>query len=237
MRTTSDMRQLWHPPCGDSANDLSFGFWNGVYIAAHVAAAEAYEALDSVLEAWRYAPKKGQTWAHNCRRITGGSGYSLHAYGIAVDINSVANPYGGRLVTDMPRPMVEAIEAIRTKGGARVFRWGGDWDDNNRQDDGSYDAMHFEMQASPAELRQGIDWNTVSAARVAPDEEDVVPYRYVFDGSVWLTDLIVRRRVSGAVDLGYVSGKRPNGKERTEDLGEVHSLFHGSLVDITPKAA
>lgn len=165
MRTTAEMRRLWSPPCGDSANDLSFIFWNGVAVGAHVRAASAFDALDAILDAWNYAPKKGQTWAYNCRRITDGSGYSLHAYGIGVDINSLANPYGNRLITDMPRAMVEAIEDIRTKGGVRVWRWGGDWNDDDRQNDPNYDAMHFEIQASPAELAAGIDWRTVNAVR------------------------------------------------------------------------
>jgi hypothetical protein len=35
------------------------------------------------------------TIAFNCRPITGGSTYSLHAYGTAIDINVVRNPYAG----------------------------------------------------------------------------------------------------------------------------------------------
>jgi hypothetical protein len=73
------------------------------------------------------------------------------------------NPYTKKgLITDLPRAMVEAIEAIRTQGGHRVFRWGGDWNDNNITDEQVYDAMHFEIVASPDELTTGIDWHTVA---------------------------------------------------------------------------
>jgi hypothetical protein len=51
-----------------------------------------------------------------------------HSYGIAADINPSRNPYGKELITDMPRAMVEEIEALRTNSGKQVFRWGGDWD-------------------------------------------------------------------------------------------------------------
>lgn len=177
------MRQLWGPAVSGKGS----------------AFIEAYKALDAVFHAWNYAPKSGQTYAYSPRRITGGSGYSLHAYGpgdtfrfwsgvevttaVAVDINSVSNPYGHTLRTDMPRPMVEAVEAIRTKGGARVWRWGGDWNDNDRQDDPNVDSMHYELQASPTELRQGIDWSTVPTRPNAPEpseEEDDMPKPTVF---------------------------------------------------------
>ena len=38
------------------------------------------------------------TSGFNCRQVTGGSGLSPHSYGIAIDLNTVENPYyaGGR---------------------------------------------------------------------------------------------------------------------------------------------
>jgi peptidoglycan hydrolase-like protein with peptidoglycan-binding domain len=85
----------------------------------------------------------------NCRKITGGSGYSLHAYGIAADLNWSTNPYGSRLVTDMPGAMIADIKAIRTNNGKQVFRWGGDYKGNK-------DAMHFEVICTPADLATGL---------------------------------------------------------------------------------
>lgn len=122
----------------------------------------------------------------NCRRITGGSGYSLHAFdpgerfvfwtgvtvtmAVATDVNSLSNPYGRRLVTDMPKPMIDAILAIRTIGGLQVWRWGGYYSNNK-------DAMHFELIVSPAELARGINWLTVPSLQeeaslmVTPEDE------------------------------------------------------------------
>lgn len=91
----------------------------------------------------------GNVLTGNCRKITGGSGYSLHAYGIAVDVNSLANPYGPKLITDMPTSMIEQIEALRTVDGHRVVGWGGRYSRNK-------DAMHFEVIVTPAQLARGF---------------------------------------------------------------------------------
>jgi peptidoglycan hydrolase-like protein with peptidoglycan-binding domain len=124
---------------------------SGARITVATAAAEAFRALDAVMQAHAYAPRVRDTGGYNCRRITGGTSYSLHAFGIAADYNWNSNPYraDGTLVTDMPRAMVRDITAIRTTKGAVVFGWGGDWKK-------AKDAMHFEVVASPTELRAGI---------------------------------------------------------------------------------
>lgn len=171
MRSTQEMRDLWAPP-GASHNTATFTFWNGVTVRGDRRMVGAVTALDRILHRYRYAPRQGETWGYNNRAITGGTRPSLHAYGIAFDINSRTNPYGGKLVSDMPRAMVEEIEAIVTTGGQRVWRWGGDWNDNNKADDDSHDAMHFETQASPAELARGI---LVPAAPAITEESDLTP--------------------------------------------------------------
>lgn len=137
----------------------------------------AYAALDAVLRKHNYRPRANVTGAYNCRRITNGSGYSLHAYGpgsryrfwtgvtvdtaVAVDINWDRNPYGPRLVTDMPRAMIDDIYRIRTRNGQQVWAWGGYYS-------GSKDAMHFEIVCSKASLATGIAGTSI------PSEEDIV---------------------------------------------------------------
>ena len=53
------------------------------------------------------------TSGFNCRQVTGGSGLSPHSYGIAIDINTVENPYyaGGRWwpTTELRRPQQRAV--------------------------------------------------------------------------------------------------------------------------------
>lgn len=148
MRSTSQLRSVWAPAC-QLRPSARFTFWSGVPVTVDGRIVPALQALDDCLRRHGYRPKEGQTWGYSCRKITGGSGYSLHAYGTALDVNSLSNPYGPRLVTDMPIAMVEEIEAIQTEGGHRVWGWGGRYSRNK-------DAMHFEVVASPAELATGI---------------------------------------------------------------------------------
>lgn len=77
--------------------------------------------------------------AFNCRAVTGGTGWSRHAYGLAVDLNPVQNPYvRGQLV--LPPGGVEFIDrsvhhpALIRRGDVVVeaftdagWRWGGDF--------------------------------------------------------------------------------------------------------------
>ena len=80
------------------------------------------------------------TTAFNCRRVTGGSAWSEHAYGRAIDINPVQNPYisssgsvlpsAGAAHTDRSVPAIGLI----VEGGPVVsawdsvgWHWGGRW--------------------------------------------------------------------------------------------------------------
>jgi D-alanyl-D-alanine carboxypeptidase len=90
------------------------------------------------------------TSGFNCRRAVGGSGWSEHAYGTAVDVNPVENPYvlngralpaGGRAYRDRAR--VRAGMATRSGVLVRSFasvgwKWGGRWT-------GSPDYQHFSV--------------------------------------------------------------------------------------------
>jgi hypothetical protein len=165
MATTAELRNLWAPAC-NLRPSATYTFWTGVRIPVDGRIIPALKALDACLLRWNYRPKAGQTFGYACRRITGGSGYSLHAYGIAIDINSLANPYGHRLITDMPPAMVAAIKSIRTTAGVPVWRWGGDFN-------GPYDAMHYEIQCSPGQLAAGIAGGiTAPTPTPAPPQED-----------------------------------------------------------------
>ena len=79
------------------------------------------------------------TSAFNCRSATGSSRWSEHAYGRAIDINPIENPYvsGGRTShrgeRRLPRP-VAAAAGTAVEGGALVeafdavgWGWGGRW--------------------------------------------------------------------------------------------------------------
>lgn len=150
VRSTSALRAIWGPAC-QTARFVTIPFGkDGARITVDKRCVEAFNALAAVMEKHGYRITPPDVGAYNCRQITGGTNYSLHAYGIAVDVNWLNNPYGPVLHTDMPLPMVREISpGIVTNSGAQVFRWGGDYSGNK-------DAMHFEIVASPAELATGI---------------------------------------------------------------------------------
>jgi hypothetical protein len=88
------------------------------------------------------------TSAFNCRQATGSGRWSEHAYGRAIDVNPLENPYvsGGRTSHRASVPYLDRSrhrQGMAYEGGALVsaFRsigwgWGGDWS-------GSKDYQHF----------------------------------------------------------------------------------------------
>jgi len=140
-----------------------------VWLKVHPVTADAFRALAAVFRNFNYSYNERAGGTCVCRKITGGRRSSLHAHGIALDINPSANGYRraagpiqwGRH-TDMSPAMITAVEAIRTKTGRRVFEWGGRWTNIK-------DAMHFQVRVSQSDLKSGIDWDTVGGV---PDMED-----------------------------------------------------------------
>jgi hypothetical protein len=166
MRSTAELRILWAPACTAPFARLNL-YGEGV-VTVDVLIVDAVKALNAVLIDWDYRTRRADTGAYNCRQITGGTNYSLHAYGIASRPQLEHQPVRSRtLVTDMPIGMIEAIEGIRTAGGVQVWRWGGRYSNNK-------DAMHFEVVASPAELARGIQSQTTTNTErliVTPEDE------------------------------------------------------------------
>ncbi|HUR13463.1 MAG TPA: M15 family metallopeptidase [Mycobacteriales bacterium] len=79
------------------------------------------------------------TSAFNCRDAVGGSGWSQHAYGLAIDVNPVENPYvyGGRVLPPAGEPYADRTPrrrgmaypggALNRAFAARGWSWGGQW--------------------------------------------------------------------------------------------------------------
>jgi hypothetical protein len=83
--------------------------------------------------------KANNTSAFNCRAVTGGTGWSEHAYGRAIDVNPFVNPYvkGSTVLppeaakyTDRSRNdkgMIHGDDAVVRAFAARGWKWGGYW--------------------------------------------------------------------------------------------------------------
>ncbi len=83
--------------------------------------------------------KANNTSAFNCRPVTGGGGWSEHAYGRAIDVNPFVNPYvkGSTVLPPEAAPyrdrtrdepgMIHAGDEVVDAFAARGWRWGGYW--------------------------------------------------------------------------------------------------------------
>ena len=89
------------------------------------------------------------TSGFNCRRVSGSSSWSEHAFGRAIDLNPLRNPYvtrGGRVSPPAGRPyanrarraagMIHGGDTVVRAFAAAGWRWGGHWS-------GSRDYQHF----------------------------------------------------------------------------------------------
>ena len=75
-------------------------------------------------------------WSYLNRDVRGAAVKSNHAFGIAIDVNALANVVGTS--GDMP---MEVVSQWEIEGGD----WGGDWN--------ASDPMHFESHLTPEEIR------------------------------------------------------------------------------------
>jgi hypothetical protein len=108
----------------------------------HRKAARHFLRLEALFEA--RAPDYAATvafgelddWSYFNRNQRGSDAKSMHAFGLAIDINALTNVLGTE--GDMPVAVIEQWEA---EGGD----WGGDWE--------RPDPMHFETNLTPRQIR------------------------------------------------------------------------------------
>jgi hypothetical protein len=173
--STARLRRAWHTyECAEPrmVRLRLFGKWN---TPVNPETVNAWRALEHALGDAGYQPHRA--WVFNCRNIGGQKTRSLHAYGLAIDIDhsqptcnvNRATPDGravrfstaatkeercrdvraGTADTTFTPQQVAAVEAIRTVDGHQVFAWGGRWRTTK-------DTMHFQINVEPAELARGL---------------------------------------------------------------------------------
>jgi hypothetical protein len=162
------LRAEYGPDCAQAGQLVTLTMFGGGRITVNTLTADAFRALNACLVRNNYPARPNDTGAMNCRKITGGSGLSAHAFGIAADFNWDTNGYGPNLVTDMPQGFRNDGKGIRTNSGEYVFRWGGDYSGNK-------DAMHWEVICTKADLRTGINPATVPGGYALPPPPPGVP--------------------------------------------------------------
>ncbi len=163
--TADDLYASWHPGCPVPVSQLRaidvthFGNDGAVHTGRLIVAADLAEGIvaifhdlyDARFPIQRMAPidvyggdddrsiAANNTSAFNCRAVTGGTGWSEHAYGRAIDVNPFVNPYvkgatvlppAAAAYTDRSRydlGMIHAGDAVVDAFAARGWSWGGYW--------------------------------------------------------------------------------------------------------------
>ncbi len=181
---SGDMRMAWKDWfCGKGPGkfvDVKF-FGSGLG-GVPAPAEDAYKALESALQASGYP--HGSSWSNVCRKIANSTNYSLHSYGIAIDIDapqnpqSAGDPFSGRI----QKNHVDAVLSIKNTAGQPIWSWGGYWSTPDR--------MHFQLDHGPTAV--AVDWSTVPSGE--PVEVPGITHR------VTATTLNIRSRATTAGD-------------------------------------
>jgi hypothetical protein len=131
----------------DRATEVAYIFANLYFGRFPIERMETVEKYNSDDDASMAA---NNTSAFNCRAITGGTAWSNHSYGRAIDVNTVQNPYisgSGAVYPPNGAPyvdrtlnapgMIHAGDATEQAFTTRGWTWGGSWDT-------PIDYQHFE---------------------------------------------------------------------------------------------
>jgi hypothetical protein len=206
IRSTAALRNAWREyRCATNrmVQLRVFGKWN---TPVNPRTVDAWRALETTLTAAGYDVHRA--WVYVCRNIAGQKAASLHAYGLAIDIDhagprcNVNNPTPDRrkvrfstAATKLERcrdvqrgvadtaftpEQVAAVEAIRTVDGHQVFAWGGRWPTTK-------DTMHFQINVTPQELARGISPETVGRVdgAIAAEFDEVWPDEFEESDAEW----------------------------------------------------
>ena len=115
---------------------------NGVTFPVNARIAELVTLIMNANIAQGYGYRHADTGSYNCRKISGSSQWSVHAWALAIDENWQTNPQASPLHTD--RPAWEVRRWMRYG-----FAWGGNYVSPTRPD-----AMHNEFMGTPAQADQ-----------------------------------------------------------------------------------
>lgn len=161
----ADLASSWRPGCPVAVEDLrrvTLSHWNydgrvqtgRIVVAASLAdqvvaifgdlyqegfPIERMEPVEAYGGSDDSSMAANNTSGFNCRQVTGGSSFSEHSYGRAIDVNPLVNPYvrgstvlppAGAAYADRSRDapgMIHANDEVTEAFGARGWIWGGTW--------------------------------------------------------------------------------------------------------------
>lgn len=131
----------------------------------------------AVMHRFGYEFRESAGGTYRCRKIAGSILWSLHAYGVACDLNPKANPFRTH-INDYPPGFVAAVEAI-TVNGKRAFTWGGRWS--------KPDTMHWQINVAPKDIPEGDDMRLArgAAGLEVAEVQKMMAERFGQDNGAW----------------------------------------------------
>lgn len=132
----------WGPPCSTQLATVSL---SAARVSVDSRVAELVGLIMRANEAQGYLYRQADTGAYNCRKISGTSVWSNHAWGLAIDANWQTNPMHWPVITDRP--------------GWELNRWNryGFAAGINYTPNTPPDAMHTEFMGSPEQAQAALD--------------------------------------------------------------------------------
>lgn len=103
------------------------------------AAVPAFEVFADLMRSHNYLFRESAGGTYNCRKISGSEKWSLHSFGIAIDLNPSVNPYGTQ-THDYPQGFIDDVLATGW------FKWGISFDD----------PMHWEIDVPPSNIGESM---------------------------------------------------------------------------------
>jgi hypothetical protein len=155
MLSTQTLRNLWSGYRCRPSRMVNFPFptgpgtWDNMAVASP--SVPVWAAVSQIMETEQYYFKESAGGTYNCRKTASGY-WSLHAYGIALDLNPGANPQRKPLTHNYPSTFITRMEGIRANG-KQAIAWGGRWTTVVP------DAMHWQNNTSPADCQGTITWD------------------------------------------------------------------------------
>ena len=164
MATSSQVRSWWAAWECDVDRYVKAPFpadghvWN-LWVAD--ASAPVWAAVGQIMATVPYYFLESAGGTYNCRDIAGSKSRSIHAYGLALDLNPRANPHRSPLTHDYPPEFITRMEGIRASG-KQALTWGGRWS--------RPDAMHWQVNVAPEECGY-VTWDKGDEMSDGPNGE------------------------------------------------------------------
>jgi hypothetical protein len=103
--------------------------------------APIWEAVADIMASTPYLFRETAGGTYNCRPP------SLHAYGLALDLNPSKNPFQYPVEHEYPLEFIERMEGIRANG-KQALMWGGRFPASNPPD-----TMHWQINVAPSDCK------------------------------------------------------------------------------------